>query len=103
MAIPNYDSVGDATSAVNAKAFGDAGAHTALQAAQQLAAHNSRMNMMAESVYAQAANKMLAPDPVEAISVVKLLTGRESSGISEALSLAQTLVKTAQTTPPVTP
>ena len=103
MHIPTFESCGDAVSFVNAKAFGDAGAHMALQAAQQYGATNSRTNLMAESALAQAINKMLSPDPVEAISTQKLLTGRDSSGIVEALALAQILTKAAQTTPPVTP
>lgn len=102
MSIPNFESVGDATSFVNAKAFGDAGAHLALQAAQQYAAHNSHMNMMSESVFGAIANRLASPDPVEAISIEKLLSGRDSSGIAEAIALAQILTKQAQTTPPQT-
>ena len=100
--VPNFDSVGDGVTFTNAKAFGDAGAHLALQAAQQFASHNSRMNIMAESVYGAIADKMASADPVEAISVQKLLSGRDSQGIAESLALAQVLTKAAQTTPPVT-
>lgn len=102
MPVPNFDSVGDAVTFNNAKAFGDAGAHLALQAAQQFGAHNSRTNLLGESVQAGWANRMQSPDPIEAVATNKMMTGRESMGISEALALAQTLTKTAQTTPPVT-
>ncbi|MGB5288802.1 MAG: hypothetical protein WBN42_09960 [Ignavibacteriaceae bacterium] len=100
--IPSFESVGDGVTFTNAKAFGDAGAHLALQAAQQFATHNSRMNMLAESVFGSIANKMASADPVEAISVQKLMTGRDSAGIAESLALAQILTKQAQSTPPVT-
>ncbi len=60
------------------------------------------MNSLAESVHGQMANRMATPDPSEAISVQKMLTGRDSQGIAETIALAQQLVKTAQTTPPVT-
>ena len=102
MPIPNFDSVGDVVAFNNAKAFGDAGAHLALQASQQFGAHNSRMNQLAESVHGQMANRMATPDPAEAISVQKMLTGRDGQGIAETIALAQQLVKTAQTTPPET-
>lgn len=102
MPIPVFESVGDAVAFTNCKSFGDAGAHLAIQAAQQFAAHNNRMNLMAESAIGQITNRMATPDPVEAISVQKLMTGRDSAGITEAIALAQVLVKAAQTTPPVT-
>ncbi len=103
MAIPVFESVGDAVAFTNAKSFGDAGAHLAIQAAQQYGAHNNRMNLLAESVMGQMMNRLGTPDPVEAISTQKLMSGRDSAGIVEAITLAQQLVKTAQTTPPVTP
>ncbi len=102
MAVPNFESVGDAVTFTNAKAYGDAGANLAIQGAQQYNAHNSRINLLSESIAAQWANRMATPDPVEAISTQKLLTGRDSMGIAEAIALAQQLVKTAQTTPPPT-
>lgn len=102
MAIPQFESVGDVVAFNNAKSFGDAGAHLALQASQQFGAHNSRMNTLGESIQAGWANRMQSPDPVEAISVQKLMTGRDSHGIAEAVALAQILTKQAQTTPPVT-
>ncbi|MGB5288801.1 MAG: hypothetical protein WBN42_09955 [Ignavibacteriaceae bacterium] len=102
MPIPNFDSVGDAVTFNNAKAFGDAGAHLAVQAAQQFGAHNSRMNTLSESTQAMWANRMASADPVEAISVQKLMSGRDSQGIAETIALAQVLTKQAQTTPPVT-
>lgn len=102
MPIPGFDSVGDVVAFNNAKAFGDAGAHLAVQAAQQFGAHNNRMNSLSESIHGQIANRMATPDPSEAISIQKMLTGRDSQGIAESIALAQQLVKASQTTPPVT-
>lgn len=102
MAIPDFTSIADAVASTNAKAFGDAGANLALQGAQQFNAHNARLNLLAESVAGGWANRLLTPDPVEAISTVKLMTGRESLGIGEAIALVQQIMKGAQTTPPVT-
>jgi len=102
MAIPNYESIGDATAAINTKSFCDAGSHLALQAAQNYGAHANRINVMSESVLGALTNQLVTPDPVEAISTVKMMTSRESMGIAEAIALAQQLVKGAQTTPPPT-
>jgi len=102
MAIPNFGSVGDAQAFTNVKAFGDAAANLALASAQ---AHNSNLDSMATlrlSIAGVWANRLAMPDPVEVMSAVKMMNSRESSGIAEALALAQILTKVSQTTPPVT-
>ena len=102
MTIPPFASGPDAVAFTNCKSFGDAGAHLALQAAQNYGSHNNRINVMTESVAGGFANQMLTPDPVESIATVQMMTGRESQNIAEAIGLAQQLIKIAQTTPPPT-
>ena len=102
MGIPDFKSVGDQVAFTNAKAFGDSGAHLALQSAQTFAAHNNRVNLIAEQALAGFMLRMLQPDPVEVAVSQKIMTGRGSSSIAEALAIAQQLVKAVQTTPPKT-
>ncbi len=102
MPVPSFESIGDAVVFNNTKAFGDAGANLVVQGSQQYNSHNSRVNVLSESVQAMWATRMVKADPVEAVSVQKMMTGRDSMGISEAVALAQQLTKTAQTTPPPT-
>ena len=103
MAIPDFISVGDAQAFNNVKAFGDAAANLALASAQ---AHNSNLDSMATlrlSIAGVWANRLAMPDPVSAVSAIKIMGARESGGIAEALAIAQILTKVAQTTPPKTP
>ena len=60
------------------------------------------MNVLGESIQGAWGVRLVSPDAVEAAATQKILTGRESMGIGEAISLAQILTKTAQTTPPPT-
>lgn len=103
MPIPNFDSVGDATAFLNVKVMTDSACNAVIQGMQQYNAHGARMNLLSESVIAGWSNRIMTPDPAEAVSTQKLLTGRDSMSITEAISLAQQLTKIAQTTPPVTP
>lgn len=102
MAIPNFESVGDAVAATNAKMLVDGACNAVLQGAQNLNAHMSRQNLLSESVMGGWAERLITPDPSEAISTQKLLTGRDSMPIAEAIALAQIIIKGAQTTPPPT-
>lgn len=102
MPIPSFDSIGDAATFLNTKVFTDAMNNAVVQGTQQYNAHGSRMNLLSESIQGGWANRIMTPDPVEAISTQKMLTGRDSMGIAEAIGLAQVLTKQAQTTPPVT-
>lgn len=103
MAIPDFTSVGDAVAFNNTKAFGDAGANLAIQGAQSHNSNNDALATLRLSISGAWANLMSSSDPSEAASTRAMLTGRESMGISEALTIAQVAAKTAQTTPPVTP
>lgn len=102
MAIPAFDSVPDAVANSNFKVYGDSSSAIALLQSQNAAAHANRVNTMAEGTLAAWANRMVSPDIIEAVSAQKLLSGRESQGIAEAIALAQVLMKGAQTTPPPT-
>lgn len=102
MALPDFTSIGDAIAFNNVKAFGDAGANLAIQGSQQFNSHNSRISLLAESVQGAWAARLVKADPVEAISTQKMLSGRDSIGVGEAIALTQQTMKGAQTTPPVT-
>lgn len=102
MPIPAFDSVPDAVSNSNFKVYGDSSAAVALLQSQNAAAHAHRVNTMAEGQLAAWGNRMVSTDIVEAVSAEKMLTGRESQGIAEAVAIAQQLMKGAQTTPPPT-
>jgi hypothetical protein len=103
MAIPDFTSSADAVVFNNTKMFGDAGANLALQGAQQYNAHGARVNFLSESNIAQWANRMATPDPVEAISTQKLLTGSDAQQQAVSIALAQALAKMVGNVPPVTP
>lgn len=102
MPIPGFDSIPDAQTNLNFKVFTDAAAAVPLLMSQNAGAHANRTSVLAESLTAAWGNRLNKVDIVEAVSAQKMLTGRESMGIAEAVSLAQQLTKTAQTTPPVT-
>lgn len=102
MAIPAFDSVPDAQSNLNFKMHSDAACTVPLLQSQNAAAHANRVNTMAEGTLAAWGNRLVSVDIVESVAAQKMLTGRESSGIAEAIALAQQLMKGAQTTPPIT-
>ena len=102
MAIPAFDSIPDAKANLNFKMFTDAAAAVPLLMSQNAAAHANRASVLAESLISAWGNRLVKVDIVEAVSAQKMLTGRESQGIAEAIALAQQLMKGAQTTPPPT-
>jgi hypothetical protein len=102
MPIPAFESVPDAGANTNFKLYGDAGAAVPLLQSQNSASHANRVSTLAESSLAAWGNRFVTVDVVEAVAAEKMLTGRHSQGIGEAIALAQILVKTAQTTPPPT-
>lgn len=99
MAIPEPTSNMDAAWGLNIKMFSDAGAAIALQAANQIASHNSRMNQLGESVHAMWAERMASSDPIEAASIKQVLTGHAGGDNVLVGALAQILAKLATTTP----
>jgi hypothetical protein len=102
MAIPGFDSIPDAQGNLNFKMYTDAAAAVPLLMSQNSAAHANRVSVMAESLVSAWGNRLVKVDIVEAVAGTKMLTGRESMGIAEAIAMGQQLMKGAQTTPPVT-
>jgi len=102
MPIPAFDSIPDVQGNLNFKMYTDAAAAVPLLMSQNAASHSNRTSVLAESLTAAWGNRLNKVDIVEAVSAQKMLTGRESHGIAEAVALAQILTKGAQTTPPVT-
>lgn len=102
MAIPAFDTLPDAQGNLNFKMFTDAAAAVPLLMSQNAAAHANRVSVLAESLVSAWGNRLVKADVTEAVATVKMLTGRDSTGIAEAIALAQQLMKGAQTTPPVT-
>lgn len=102
MAIPAFDTLPDAQGNLNFKMFTDAAAAVPLLMSQNAAAHANRVSVLAEQLVSAWGNRLVKADVAEAVSTVKMLTGRESGGIAEAIALAQQLMKGAQTTPPAT-
>lgn len=102
MPIPAFDTIPDVQGNLNFKMFTDAAAAVPLLMSQNAAAHANRVGVTSENLTAAWGNRLVKVDIAEAVAAQKMLTGRDSMGISEAISLAQQLTKTAQTTPPVT-
>lgn len=75
------------------------------QVATNAAAHQNRLNLIAESSIGQIINRMNAIDPTEAVSVANVGRSDLSQAIAAlgaAVAGIQQIVKGAQTTPPVT-
>jgi len=75
------------------------------QVATNAAAHQNRLNLIAESSIGQIVNRMNALDPAEAVSVGSVIKSDLPKALSElgtAVASIQQLLKGAQTTPPVT-
>ena len=102
MAIPEPASNPDAMWTLNFKVWADAGSAIPLQAAQEIASHNSRMNKGMESVHLMWAERMASSDPIEAASIKQVLTGHSGGDNALVAALAQILTKAAVTTPPYT-
>ena len=70
-------------------------------------ASSSRRNNIADGAMAAALKDMVTVDPQEAISIAKTMTGndlaQQLAQLLTSLGSGQQAVKTAQTTPPVTP
>lgn len=75
------------------------------QVATNTAAHQNRLNLIAESSIGQIVNKMNSLDPVEAASVSTVVRSDLAPAIAAlgaAVASIQQYVKAAQTTPPPT-
>lgn len=76
-------------------------------AMQNAVAHQQQMNAISQAATTVAVNKLLNMDPSEALSLVKANSGndvaQQMQQLLAALNSGQQGVKSAQTTPPVTP
>lgn len=75
------------------------------QVATNAAAHQHRLNLIAESSIGQIVNKMNSLDPAEAASISTVVRSDFSKAIADlgaSIASLQQFVKGAQTTPPVT-
>lgn len=95
--MPLDEGVLDAVTNSNFKTIGE-------QVAVNTAAHQNRLNLIAEGSIGQIVNRMNAIDPVEAVSISSVNSSDLAKSISDlgaAIASLQQYVKTAQTTPPV--
>ena len=69
-------------------------------AAQQYVAHNGRLNILAETLLAQNAKRLIEVDPLESAAVAKAMVGSEIPGLVANITGA---LKGSGNIPPVTP
>lgn len=108
--IANMKTIAETLAAANANlaqmAAQTAGMMMQNSAANQANAMNSA-TALSNAITTQAVNKLLNMDPSEAVAVGKVMTGndvaQQLNAVLSALASSQQSVKTAQTTPPVTP
>lgn len=97
----------DSVSNVNTKNLGDAAAFAMGLAFGDAVAHQRAMNSIREASVGAVVKSLVQVDPVESVSTNKLLSGNDLAAtitaLLSAISSGQQTVKTAQTTPPVTP
>ena len=75
------------------------------QVAVNAAAHQNRLNLIAESSLGQILNRMNAIDPAEAASISTVIRSDLAKALADlggAVAGIQQMMKGAQTTPPVT-
>jgi len=104
--MPLLDSVVDSVANTNFKTVGESVAFYSSMAMGDAVAHQRRINAISEAALAKAVQNLTEVDVSEAIATKQMTTGHaaaESVGQLGAIVAAlQQLVKTAQTTPPVT-
>jgi hypothetical protein len=97
----------DTINNANLKTVGEMAAHSAGLAMQNSVAHAGAMNQIRELAIGALSKKMTELDVTEAVSLVKATSGNDVAAqiaaLTAALAAGQQDVKTAQTTPPVTP
>lgn len=102
----NEDVVG-AVANTNFKNLGEAPAFYASLAMADAVAHQRNVNAIREAALGKIISVLTELDPVESSAVSKVMTGNELASqltaLLTALNSGQQGVKSAQTTPPVTP
>ena len=105
--MPVNESVVDSVSSTNFKVVAEGPAFYSNLAMGDSLAHQRGMNAIREAAIGSIIDKLIHADPAEAMSSLKLLTGdaqgAQMNALLAALNSGQQGVKSAQTTPPVTP
>jgi hypothetical protein len=96
----------DAVANANLKNLGEAGAYYAMLAMGDGVAHQRRVHVQTEPIMTMSVKSLLELDPLEAVRVVKGMSGNDLAQtlaqLGSAIAQIQQFVKGAQTTPPVT-
>jgi hypothetical protein len=97
----------DAVAHNNVKTIGEALAFLTTESMRNMVAHRDRLDRISEAAIGRIIQNFAEIDPMEAVSTVKALSGNDVAAqlasLLAALASGQQQVKTAQTTPPVTP
>lgn len=104
--MPLLDSVVDSVANTNFKTVGESVAFYSSMAMGDSVAHQRRVNAISEAALAKAVQNLTEVDLSESIATKQMTTGNAAAENATALGAAvaalQQLIKTAQTTPPVT-
>ena len=90
----------------NLKTIAEAASHSMGLAMQNAVSHQNRLNIVAEAALGNITKNLTETDQIEAVSVLKTLSGndlaQQLAQLLSALASNQQSAKTAQTTPPPT-
>lgn len=98
--IPNPESMGDLAAQLNQKTFAAADSMLPLASAQNQISTSKRLDIIAENAVASWANRMVTPDPIEAVSVQKMMTGHDGIDAALVAAIAQAVGRNANNTNP---
>ena len=105
--MPLLDSVVDSVANTNFKTVGESVSFYSSMAMGDSVAHQRRVNAISEAALAKAVQNLTEVDLTEAMATKQMTTGNATAENTAALGAVvaalQQIVKTAQTTPPVTP
>jgi len=100
------DSAVEAVNVANVKTVAEMAAWTMAQSMRDHAAHQNRLNILAETYLSRALKSADEVDPEQAAATLKLLTGNDLAqtlaGFGGVIAQLQQVIKSAQTTPPET-
>ena len=96
----------DSVAISNLKTVAEVASHSMGLAMQNAVAHQNRLNIVAEAAIGNITKNLTEADPIEAVSILKTLSGndlaQQLAQLLSALASNQQGAKTAQTTPPPT-
>lgn len=104
--MPLNESVVESVVNSNFKNIAEMGAITAGVASQNLVSHTRTMDGLREAFIAESTLQRAGADPAEALSQTRIISadqGKVMAELGAAVAALQQIVKTAQSTPPVTP